>query len=354
MINPVQIGNYKIGPGNSCFIIAEAGVNHNGDVKLAHQLIDAAIKSGANAVKFQSFITEALVTSKTPKAEYQIKTTGGNSGQYKMLKSLEMSADDHAKLKDHCDQAGTLYLCTPYDNISVDMLDKIDISAFKVASTDTTNVPLLRYIASKGRPVILSTGFSSLGQVECAVESLNESGLKGKTILLQCTAEYPAPIDEINLRAIVTMQQAFGCPVGFSDHTEGTDAGPWSVAIGSCVVEKHFTLDRNMAGPDHRASLEPDEFSDLVRKIRQIERSLGDGIKRIMPSELKNKAVMQKSLVAVKAIKAGETITPDSLTCKRPGTGLSPAFYDQVVGKKADRDIEENEILTLSSIEWNS
>jgi sialic acid synthase SpsE len=200
----------------------------------------------------------------------------------------------------------------------------------------------------------LSTGFSSLGQVECAVESLNESGLKGKTILLQCTAEYPAPIDEINLRAIVTMQQAFGCPVGFSDHTEGSDAGPWSVAIGSCVVEKHFTLDRNMAGPDHRASLEPDEFSDLVRKIRQIERSLGDGIKRIMPSELKNKLLMQKSLVARKAIKAGETITPDSLTCKRPGTGLSPAFYDQVVGKKADRDIEENEILTLSSIEWNS
>ncbi len=354
MINPVQIGNHMIGPGNSCFIIAEAGVNHNGDIKLAHQLIDTAIKAGANAVKFQSFITEELVTAKTLKAEYQIKTTGGNSGQYQMLKSLEMSAGNHAELKDHCDQTCIFYLCTPYDNISVDMLDKIDISAFKIAATDTTNIPFLRYIASKGRPVILSTGMSDLGQVECAVTLLNNSGLKDKIVILQCTSEYPVPIDEINLRAITTMQHAFGCPVGFSDHTEGSDAGPWSVAIGSCVVEKHFTLDRNMAGPDHRASLEPDEFSDMVKKIRQIERSLGDGLKRIMPSEQKNKLLMQKSLVARKTIKAGEAITPDSLTCKRPGTGLSPAFYDQVVGKKTDRDIEENEMLTLSSIEWNS
>lgn len=352
MINSVKIGDNMLGPGNRCFIIAEAGVNHNGDMRLAHKLIDAAVKAGADAVKFQHFITEEVITSDTPKAGYQIETTGGENGQYKMLKALELTADNQAELKKHCTEAGILYLCTPYENLSVDILDKMDVAAFKIASTDTTNIPFLKYIASKGRPVILSTGMSTLEEVEQAVDALSTAGLDGQIIILHCTAEYPAPINEVNLRAILTMQQVFSCPVGFSDHTPDLGASPWAVALGACVIEKHFTLDRNMSGPDHRASLEPDEFADLARTIRQVEASLGDGVKQPMPCELKNKLVMQKSLVAREAIGAGEIITADKLTCKRPAMGLSPSWFDRIVGKRAVEDILEDTMLSLSMIEW--
>ncbi len=352
MINSVKIGDNMLGPGNPCFIIAEAGVNHNGEMQLAHELIDAAVKIGADVVKFQSFVSEELVSSETPKAEYQINTTGGENGQYKMLKSLELTADNHAELKKHCTEAGILYLCTPYENLSVDMLDEMDVAAFKIASTDTTNIPFLKYIASKGRPVILSTGMSTLEEVEQAVDALSTAGLDGQIIILHCTAEYPAPINEVNLRAILTMQQVFSCPVGFSDHTPDLGASPWAVALGACVIEKHFTLDRNMSGPDHLASLEPDEFADLVRTVRQVEASLGDGVKQPMPCELKNKLVMQKSLVARHTICAGETITADKLTCKRPATGLSPSLFDRVVGKSAAVDIKKDELLTLDKVNW--
>ena len=353
MISPVKIGDKLVGSGDECLIIAEAGVNHNGDIKLAHKLIDVAVESGADAVKFQSFVTEALLTKRALKAGYQVQTTGKGGSQFDMLKNLELSWDQQAELKSHCVEDNILYLCTPYERESVDFLIGLQIAAMKVASTDTTNIPFLRYLASKNCPVILSTGMSTLGEVEEAVNVLEACGLKGKIVLLHCTSQYPAPIEHINLRAMKTMKQAFGCPVGFSDHTQGLGASPWAVAVGACVIEKHVTLDRNMEGPDHRASIEPDEMKQLVTTIRQVEAALGDGIKRPMPSEIANKLRIQKSLVSTRSISAGETIQEADLTCKRPGNGLSPKWFDRVVGRKAARQIQKEAKLELNSIIWS-
>jgi len=353
MAQRVRLANRWIGEKEFTFIIAEVGVNHNGDIKLAHRLIDAAVEAGADAVKFQLFNTDEIVTRGAPKAKYQVETTGRLGNQYAMLKSLELSVEQHAELQAHCQEAGCLYLCTPYDNISADALEEMDVAAFKVASTDLTNTPFLRYLAAKGRPVILSTGMSTLGEVERAVQVLREGGLNGKVVLLHCTSEYPAPIREVNLRAILTMQQAFNCPVGFSDHTPGIGAAPWAVAIGACVIEKHFTLDRSLPGPDHRASLEPHEFRELVQAIRDLEAALGDGCKRPMPSELQNIAKLRKSLVARRPIQAGQVIKAEDLGCKRPGSGLPPDWLDRVVGKRAAVDIPQDGILTLASVDWS-
>jgi N-acetylneuraminate synthase len=340
-----------VGRGHGVFVIAEAGVNHNGDVRLAHRLIDEAKKAGADAVKFQSFITDELITRDAPKAEYQTKTTGPGS-QYDMLKSLELAADQQQELKAHCEMADILYLCTPYDKPSVEMLQGMNVQAFKIASTDVTNIPFLRFVAAKGRPVILSTGMSTLVEVERAVTALTVGGLLGKFILLHCISQYPAAIEEVNLRAMDTLRQAFHCPVGFSDHTKGIEAGPWAVAAGACMLEKHFTLDRHMDGPDHRASLEPDELSAYVRAVRQVEAAMGDGIKRPTPGELSNKVLMQKSVVAVRPIRKGDVITADSLSCKRPAKGLAPAELDGVVGCKAARAIAAGEMLVRDAIDW--
>jgi N-acetylneuraminate synthase len=353
MIDSVEIGNSSIGPGNPCFIIAEAGVNHNGDVSLAHALIDKAVEACADAVKFQHFVTEKLVTHDVPRSAYQVEATGKSDGQYEMLKALELSTEQHAELKLHCEKVSILYLCTAYDNTGIEMLDNMGVAAFKIASTDANNIPFLRHAAGKGRPIILSTGMSTLGEVEQAVETLRAEGLDGKIIILHCTSEYPAPANEANLRALLTMQQAFCCPVGFSDHTAGIGTSTWAVALGACLIEKHFTLDRNMPGPDHSASMEPDELADLVRTIRKVELALGDGVKRVMPSELKNKPLMQKSLVAKRNIRAGQTISSDDLTCKRPGHGLSPSWFDRVIGRRAVVDIPRDRILTLSSLDWS-
>ena len=353
MIKPVKIKDFMVGPGNPCFIIAEVGVNHNGDMKLAHKLIDAAVKCGAEAVKFQSFVTEDLVTPEAQKARYQIETTGQNGGQFAMLKKLELSKDQQKELKTHCDETGILYLCTPYERKSADLLEEIGVAAYKIASTDTSNIPFLRYLARKDIPVILSTGMSSLGEVEESVNELKLHGLDGEIVILQCTSEYPAPVNEINLRAMKTMELAFGCPVGFSDHTPGIGASSWAVAAGAYVVEKHFTLDRNMTGPDQRASIEPKELSELVKTIRDVESALGDGIKRPMPSELPNKTRMQKSLVATRSISAGEIIQKADLTCKRPGSGLPPKWFDRIIGKKAAKQIRKEETLKLDSIIWS-
>lgn len=351
-IRPMQIGTRLVGPEESCFIIAEAGVNHNGKIHLAHKMIESAAKAGADAIKFQCFITENLITPDAPKASYQVQTTSKSDCQYEMLKALELGPRQQKELKVHCEEAGILYLCTPYDIASVDALDEMDIAAFKIASTDTNNTPFLRHIAAKGRPVLLSTGFSGLGEVEQAFAALQEKGLQGKIVVLHCTSEYPAPLNEVNLRAILTMQQAFACPVGFSDHTVGIGASPWAVAVGACVIEKHFTLDRKMKGPDHRASIEPDDLSTLVRTIRDVEAALGDGVKRPMPSEIENKLRMQKSLVARHNIHAGAIIRAGDLTAKRPGIGLPPLWFDRVVGKRAAKDIPANSILDLSSVTW--
>lgn len=352
MIKAVKIKNSFVGPENACFVIAEAGVNHNGDMKIAFRLIDAALKAGADAIKFQSFISEEIVTPQALKAQYQVKALGNDGGQLAMLKSLELSNEQHKELMAYCDKVGIMYICTPYDELSADLLDKNGIYAYKIASTDITNIPFLRFLAKKGKPVILSTGMSTLGEVEEAVNELKLNGLEGKIIVLQCTSEYPAPVSEVNLRAMKTFTYAFGCPVGFSDHTEGVGASPWAVAAGASAIEKHFTLDKTMKGPDHQASIDPAEFREMVKTIREVEVALGDGFKIPSASELPNKIMMQKSLVARRVIIKDEVIQESDLACKRPGSGLPPKWKNQVVGKKAARLIKKDEILELNSIIW--
>ncbi len=353
MISSVQIDRYLIGAGNPCFIIAEAGVNHNGDLDVAKKLVDTAKNAGANAIKFQYFITENLVTDSAVKAEYQIANTRSPGRQFEMLKSLELDFQQHKELQQYCLEREMLYICTPYDHYSVDRLDELGVAAYKIASTDTTNIPMLRHIAFKQRTVILSTGMCSLGEVEQAVTTLKQNGLSGKIILLQCTSEYPAPMNEINLKAMQTMEHAFLCPTGFSDHTEGIGASPWAVAMGAGVVEKHFTLNKNMKGPDHKASIEPRELEALVREIRQLEQAMGDGIKMVSETEKNNKKVMQKSLVAVYDIPPGTVLSEEEIACKRPGTGLSPEWFDRVVGKTTSRLIIEGSLLHPQDIIWD-
>ena len=353
MAENIQIGNQTIGYGQPCFIIAEAGVNHNGDVIIAERMIEEAARAGANAVKFQAFVTEELITAEAPKANYQVETTGQAGNQHGMLKALELTPEQHLTLKAACDRVGVMYLCTPYDHGSADMLAHIGVHAYKIASTDTSNIPFLRHVGAKGIPVILSTGMSTLGEVEEAVAALEAGGAGGNIVILQCTSEYPAPVDEVNLRSIATLRQAFGYPAGFSDHTEGTAASAWAVALGACMIEKHFTLDRDMPGPDHRASIEPDELRQLVAAVRSLESALGDGVKRPSPSEQVNKPFMQKSLVTTADIPEGAVITAADLSCKRPATGLPPRDFDRVVGRKASKALPSGHILTLADVEWN-
>ncbi|MBF0323924.1 MAG: N-acetylneuraminate synthase [Alphaproteobacteria bacterium] len=346
----MHIAGRVVGHDQPTYVIAEAGVNHNGDMSLAHRLIDAARQAGADGVKFQAFVSEELVTPATPKAGYQVQTTG-DGGQLAMLKALELSADQHAELKHHCETVGITYICTPYDDLSVDMLDRLGVAAYKIASTDTTNTPFLSRLAAKGRPVILSTGMSTLAEVEEAVTAC--AAVADRLLLLHCTSEYPAPPEEANLRAIATLRAAFGLPVGFSDHTAGVGLSPTAVAVGACVIEKHFTLDRALKGPDHSASVEPAELADLVRQIRLIERAMGDGIKRPTAAEIANKPRMQKSLVLRRATAAGETITVANLTCKRPGGGLPPSWLERVAGRRAARAIDADHSLTLGDVDWS-
>ncbi|CAA6605003.1 N,N'-diacetyllegionaminic acid synthase [Rhodospirillaceae bacterium LM-1] len=346
----IDVAGRRIGPGSACFVIAEAGVNHNGDMALAHRLVDAAKAAGADAVKFQAFVTEELVTAHAPKADYQKVLTGADNRQFQMLKALELSAEQQGEIKAHCDRIGIAYLCTPYDYPSAKMLDELDVAAFKIASTDTTNTPFLAYLAQFKRPVILSTGLSTLAEVEAAVGSLAEA--TGKLALLHCTSEYPAPPEQANLRAMKTLARAFGVPTGFSDHTAGIGLSPAAVAAGACMLEKHFTLDRNLPGPDHQASVEPSELAELLRQVRLTELALGDGIKRQMPCEGGNKQRMQKSLVARRDLRAGHVLTDADLVCKRPATGLAPSYWTQVVGKRAAKNVAADSVLTLSCIDW--
>ena len=350
----IQLGERVVGDGAPAFVIAEAGVNHNGDVRLALELVDVAARTGADAVKFQAFVTDEVVTSRAEKAAYQVTATGSSGSQREMLKALELSPEDHRALRTRCEERSIVCLCTPYDEPSVEMLDGLGVPAFKIASTDITNVPLLRCVAAKSRPVLLSTGMSTLAEVETAVGTLKRAGLDGKIVLLQCTSEYPAPAREANLRAMQTMRKAFECPVGFSDHTEGIDVAVWAVAAGACVIEKHFTLDRTMKGPDHQASLEPAELAALVSAVRRVEEVLGTDVKQPMPSERSNTRLVRKSLVARRHIDAGEVLTADDLACKRPANGLSPTWFDRVVGQVAAVDMTPGEAFTLVSVKWKS
>lgn len=348
----ISLGTHSVGRGSPCLVIAEAGVNHNGDPALAHALIDAAVEAGAGCVKFQHFRSEDLVTAAIAKAPYQTINTGADGDQLTMLKALELPAERHAELKAHCDARGVLYLCTPYDPVSADQLAAIGVAGYKVASTDTTNTILLRHLAAKQRPLIVSTGMCDLADVAQAVNTLREGGMDGKVALLHCVAQYPAPVEQLNLRAMATLEQAFGWPVGFSDHSPGVDACAWAAALGASIVEKHFTLDRALPGPDHRVSLEPQELGRLVAQIRAVEAALGDGVKRIMPIEAPNRRHMQKSLVATRQLVAGAVLTAADIAAKRSSTGLAPAWIDRMIGQPLRVGLEADEPITLDAVIW--
>ena len=332
----------------SIIIIAEAGVNHNGDLTLAKQLIDKAAEAGADLVKFQSFSADRLATRQAKKANYQIATTGSTETQHQMLSRLELSANMHYELTAHCDLRNIEFLSTGFDIESINFLIKLGINYFKIPSGEITNLPYLRHIGQFSKSVILSTGMSTLGDIEAAIDVLEQAGTPRLLItVLHCTTEYPTPMAEVNLRAMQSMQAAFGVSVGYSDHTAGIEISIAAAALGATVIEKHFTLDRNLPGPDHKASLEPDELKAMVSAIRNIEIALGDGIKRLTPSESRNKPVVRKSLVASKVIKAGEVLSAENITTKRPGTGMSPMTWDAVMGRKAVRDFAVDELIEL-------
>ena len=350
------------------FIIAEAGVNHNGSLDMALRLIDAAAEAGADAVKFQTFKSEAVISRFAVKAEYQTKTTGGDESQLEMVKKLELDNAAHRALVEHCAKRGIQFLSTPFDLQSVDLLvDELNVPLLKIPSGEITNAPLLLKISRTGKPVIMSTGMSTLGDIENALGVLafgytqkdatpsrdafiqayfsaaGQAALRCKVTLLHCTTEYPAPIEEVNLRVMRTMGHAFGLPVGYSDHTEGITIPVAATALGATVIEKHFTLDRNLPGPDHKASLEPEELAQMVKAIRQIEVALGTGAKIPAPSERKNMPIARKSIVAARDISAGEELNEGNLTIKRPGNGTSPLFYWDVLRTTARRDYRQDE-----------
>lgn len=332
------------------FIIAEAGVNHNGSLEVAKKLVVEAAKAGADAVKFQTFKAEKLVTADAPKAEYQKRNVGTTGNQLDMLKKLELKNSDFKELANYCKDQGIEFMSTPFDEESADFLDQLGVRQFKIPSGELTNYPLLAHIAKKKKPIILSTGMSSLEEVQEALDVITNSGNR-KIIVLQCLSSYPAPINQVNLLAMVTMKKEFGFPVGFSDHTEGIEVAIASVALGAEVIEKHFTLDKNMEGPDHRASLEPDELREMVKSIRNVDLALGDGIKRIAPAEHDVKKVARKSIVALEIIEAGVLLTKDLITIKRPGTGISARDLNKVIGKKTVATIGKNELISWKSIE---
>lgn len=330
----------------SIFIIAEAGVNHNGSLELAKKLIDAAADAGADAVKFQTFKADTLVSKTAQKAEYQKQTTKTDESQYDMIKKLELDETAHHQLIAYCKTKHILFLSTPFDHESIKLLNNLGMDIFKVPSGEITNLPYLSHIGSLGKEVILSTGMADLGEIEDALDVLTSSGTPKENItILHATTEYPCPIEEVNLRAMQTIAEAFGIQTGYSDHTNGIEVPIAAAAMGAAVIEKHFTLDRMMEGPDHQASLEPDELNDMVRAIRNIEKAMGDGIKKASPSEAKNKIVARKSIVASCSIAKGEVLNADNITVKRPGNGISPMRFDEIIGTIAQKDYHEDELI---------
>lgn len=331
---------------NKTFIIAEAGVNHNGSFELAKQLVDKAVWAGADCIKFQTFNSKNLVSKNAQKAEYQKKTTDSSETQLDMLKKLELSKEEFVEIRDYCNQKGIMFLSTPFDLESIDFLSSIGVKTWKVPSGEITNYPFLRAIGKRKESVIMSTGMCTLDEVRDAIKVLKDFGTTDIT-LLHCTTEYPAPYDSVNLKAMLTLKNEFGFNVGYSDHTNGIAVPVAAVAMGASVIEKHFTLDKNMEGPDHKASLEPDELKLVVQSIRNVELALGDGTKRPSDAEKKNIAIARKSIVAACDIKKGEKFTEENLTAKRPGNGISPMNLAEVLGKIAKRDFSEDELIEL-------
>lgn len=328
----------------SITIIAEAGVNHNGSMELAKQMVDQAKASGADYIKFQTFRPEKLVSKYAEKAEYQKKTTGSEENQLQMLKKLALLQDDFRGLKAYCEQAGIGFISTPFDLDSIDFLESLDMDFWKIPSGEITNLPYLIRIAKTGRPIVMSTGMCQMEEVEDALKWLKESGA-GDITLLHCNTQYPTPMEDVNLNAMHSLRRQFHLPAGYSDHTEGIEVPIAAAALGAVVIEKHFTLDKTMEGPDQAASLSPEELTAMVRAIRNIENALGSGEKGVTPSEMANRAVARKSIVAAGNIRKGDIFSESNLAIKRPGDGISPMRWFDVLGKAAKRDYSEDELI---------
>lgn len=329
-------------------IIAEAGVNHNGNYEMAIKMIDEAKAAGADYVKFQTAKPELVISTFAPKAEYQKETTGNGESQLEMCKAIHLPLTDYKPLKEYCDKVGIGFMSTPFDLVSIDFLEPLDMDYYKIPSGEITNLPYLRAIAAKDRKVIISTGMSELPEIEEALQVLENGGLKRSDIIvLHCNTEYPTPMRDVNLRAMLDIRDRLGVAVGYSDHTNGIEVPIAAVALGAEVIEKHFTLDKTLPGPDHKASLEPQELKAMVDAIRNIEAALGDGKKKVTDSERPNIIVARKSIVAARPIKAGEVYTEENVTVKRPGNGISPMKWDDVLGKTAPRDFEYDELIEL-------
>ena len=328
------------------FIIAEAGVNHNGSIELAKKLIDVAVEAGVDAVKFQTFKTENLVSKNAQKADYQKETTDAEESQFDMIKKLELDMDTHRELISYCDNKNIMFLSTPFDLDSVNLLNELGLEIFKIPSGEITNLPYLRKIGSLGKRVILSTGMADIGEIEDALDVLIEAGTKKDNIIvLHANTMYPTPMEDVNLRAMVTIGNSFDCKYGYSDHTQGIEVDIAAVALGAVCIEKHFTLDNNMEGPDHKASLEPDELISMVKGIRNIEIALGSQVKKPSPSEKPNKSVVRKSIVAKNDIKVGEILSEKNLAVKRPSGGINPMRWDEIIGTVAKKDYKTDELI---------
>lgn len=331
------------------YVIAEAGVNHNGDLARAKKLADAALACGADAVKYQTFVAENLVSKGAAKAEYQKKATGAAESQLEMIRGLQLSADAHRELAAHCAKIGITFLSTPFDEASADFLDGLGVPTFKLPSGEITNKALLQHVARKGKPMILSTGMSTLAEVADAVRWIREVST-GSLTLLHCLTEYPAPVEQVNLRAMDTMREHFGLPAGYSDHTPGIEISVAAAARGAAVIEKHLTLDKSLPGPDHAASLDPAEFASLVKAVRSVSSALGDGVKRPAPCETANRSIARRSVVAARALPSGHALTREDLTVKRPGDGIAPAELDRLLGRRLKKPVEADETLTWEAV----
>jgi N,N'-diacetyllegionaminate synthase len=332
----------------STFIIAEAGVNHNGSMDIASKMIDVAVNAGVDAVKFQTFTAETLVTTAAEKANYQKDLSVTNESQFDMIKKLELDRDAHMVLIRYCKEKGIRFLSTAFDHASIDLLHELNISLYKIPSGEITNMPYLRHIGKYGIPLILSTGMATLDEIEAALNILEGAGThRNKITVLHCNTEYPTPMEDVNLNAMLTMRDELGVQVGYSDHTLGIEIPIAAVAMGATVIEKHFTLDRTLSGPDHHASLEPNELKDMVLSIRNIEKAMGDGTKKPSLSEVVNIPVVRKSIVAGKQIKAGEFFSETNLLIKRPGTGISPMKWDKVLRKRSQKDFNKDDLIEI-------
>ena len=349
MVISINIANRLVGPGHLCYVIAEAGVNHNGSLDMALKLVDMASDARADSVKFQTFKAEKLVTPSAPKAEYQTQATDPGESQFEMLRQLELTLEMHQSIIGRCRERNILFLSSPFDEESADLLASLGVAAFKIPSGEITNLPFLAHVARKGKPMIVSTGMANLAEVATAVSTIEGAGNRD-VVLLQCVSNYPAEPANANLRAMHTMATAFDLPVGYSDHTPGTEVAFASVALGACVVEKHFTMDRRLPGPDHQASLEPDELAKMVQGIRTVESALGHGRKEPAASEANTADVARKSLVAARDIEAGTTLTEELVAVKRPGTGLPPAMRPYLIGRTVRANLPAGTLITLDML----